>query len=116
MSGPELPYKISFFEEELACIRRITKLIDDLRDTFLLELNKMRLYLNKVHQWNQTVLQNFKQQMQPQEVSVSDFSISNFTYQNILVAADLDPDVDPVQAISQVLIEPFNHVLHTSCL
>ena len=102
MSGPELPYKISLSEEELDCIRRITKLIDDLPDMLHLELNEVRLYLNKVHQRNQTMIQNFKPQIQPQEVPVSDFSISKFTYQKILVSADLVPDIDPVQAISRV--------------
>ena len=80
--------------------RRITKLIDDLRNMLRLDLNKMRLYPKKVHQWNQTLLQIFKLQMQPQEVPVSDFYISDFTYQKILVSADLDPDIDLVQAIS----------------
>ena len=38
--------------------------------------------------------------MQPQEVPVSDFSISKVTYQNILVSSDMDIYLDPVQAIT----------------
>ena len=53
MSGPELTYKISSSEEILACLRKITKIVDDLRDN-------LRLDLNKVHQNNQTMLRNFK--------------------------------------------------------
>ena len=81
----------------LACLSKITKLIDDLRDKLLLNLNKMRLHHNKLHQRNQTVLQNFKLQMQPQEVTVSDFSLSKVAYQKILVSSDMSPDLDPVR-------------------
>ena len=58
------------------------------------------LHLNKLHERNQTMLQHFKLQMQPQAVPVSDLSLSKVTYQNILVSADLDHDIDPVQAIT----------------
>ena len=116
MSGPELPYKISFSEEALACLSNITKLIDDLHNKLRLDLNEMRLHLNKVHQRNQTMLQNSKLQMQPQAVPVSDLSISKVTYQNILVSSDMDPDLDPVQEISRVFGKPSNHDPHTCCL
>ena len=99
MSGPELPYKISFSEEAISCIRKITKLIDDLRDKLRLDLNEMRLHRNKVHQRNQTMLQNFKLQMQSQAVPVSDLSLSKVTYKNILASSNLGPDLDPAQAI-----------------
>ena len=42
--------------------------------------------------------------MQPKVVPVSDFSIFKVTYQNILVSADLDIDIDPVQKITWVFI------------
>ena len=48
--------------------------------------------------------QNFKLQMQPQAVPVSDFSISRVTYQKILVSADLDIDLDTFHEISRVFI------------
>ena len=116
MSGPELPYKISFSEEALACLRKITKLIDDLRDKLRLDLNEMRLHRNKVNQQNQTILQNFKLQMQPQAVPVYDLFISKLTYQKILVSSDLGPDLDPVQEIARVFLEPPNHYPHKSLL
>ena len=47
-----------------------------------------------------TQFQNFKLQMQPQEVPVSDISLSKVTSQKIFVSADMDPDLDPVQAIN----------------
>ena len=75
MSGPEPPYKISSSEDLIACLRKITKFIDALRDNFRLGLNDMCLHLKKLHKRNQTMLQNLKLQMQPQEVPVSDFSI-----------------------------------------
>ena len=62
------------------------------------------------------MLQNFKLQIQPQAVPVSDFYIFKVTYQNILVSADLDPDIDPVQAIARVFSKPSNHEPHTSRL
>ena len=74
------------------------------------------LHINKVHERNQTMLQYFKLQMQPQAVTVSDFSISKVTYQKILVSADLDLDLDPVQEIARVFSEPSNHEPHTSRL
>ena len=116
MSGPELPYKIYFSEEALACLRKITKLIDYLRDKLRLDLNEMRLHRNKVNQQNQTIPQNFKLQMKPQEVPVYDFFISKLTYQKILVSSDLGPDIDPVKEIARVFSEPSNHDPHTSHL
>ena len=86
MSGPELPYKISPSEQALAILRNITKIVDDLRD-------HLRLDLNKVHQNNQTMLRNFKLQMQPQAESVSDFSIlTNPISRNTIASSDLTPD------------------------
>ena len=38
------------------------------------------LHLNKLHDWNQTMIQNFKLQMQRQAVLVSDLSIFKVTY------------------------------------
>ena len=110
MPGPELPYKISLSEEELACLRKITKIIDDL----CLDLIKMCLHRNEVHHLNQTMLQNFKLQMQPQAVPVHDFSLSEITYQKILVSYDLGPDIDPVQAINRFFIKLSNHEPHTT--
>ena len=103
MSGPELPHKISSSEEIIACLRKITNIVDDLRD-------HLRLDLNTVHQQNQTMLQNFKLQMQPcqrnqttlrnfklqmkpQAVPVSGFFIlTKPTYRKIVVSSDLAPD------------------------
>ena len=76
----------------------------------------MHSHLNKVHEQNQTMLQNFKLQMQPQAVSVSDLSLSKVIYQKFLVPADLDPDLDPVQAITRFFSERSNHDPHTSHL
>ena len=79
MLRPKLPYKISLseeaLEEALACLRKITKTIDDL----CLDLNEMRLHRNKVHQRYQKTLQNSKLQMQPQAVPVSDLSFYKVT-------------------------------------
>ena len=63
------------------------------------------------------MLQNFKLQMQPQAVPVSDFSIlTKPTSKKTVESSDMDPDLDPVQAISQGFSEPYNHEPHTSCL
>ena len=100
MSGPELPYKISSSEEALACLRRITKIIDDWRDD-------LRLNLNEMHQRNQTMLRIFRPQMQPQAVSVSDFSIlTKSTSRNIVVSYDLAPDTSA--ALDSVRAYPMN--------
>ena len=58
------------------------------------------LHLNKLHEGNQTMLQNYKLQMQPQEVTVSDLSLSKVTSQEIFVSDNLNPDLDTVQAIA----------------
>ena len=50
MSGPELPHKISFSEEALACLRRIKKDLKEInqRDIKIVDgLREMRLGLNK---------------------------------------------------------------------
>ena len=102
ISGPELPYKISFSEEALAILRKNTKIVDDVRGNLRLQLNKPT-YRKTVassnlapvpsdgldsggviaqgfrgpsnHHQDQTMLRNFKLQMQPQAVPVSNFSI-----------------------------------------
>ena len=51
--GPDIPYKISSSEEILACLRNITKIVDDLRD-------HLRLGINKMHHQNQKMIRNFK--------------------------------------------------------
>ena len=83
MLVPELPYKTSSPEEALACLRKIANLIDKLHDKLCSYFNEMRSHLNKVHEKNQKMLQNFKLQIQPQSVSVSDISLSKVTYQKI---------------------------------
>ena len=124
MSGSELPYKISSSEEILACIRKIIKIVDDFCDHLRLGLNKVH-HQNQTmlrnfklqmqpHQRNQTMLRNSKLQMQPQTVSVSDFSISTKpTYRNIVVSSDLDPDlsagIDSGGVIAQGFRGPSNH-------
>ena len=45
-------------------------------------------------------IQNFNLQMQLQAVPVSNLSLSKVTPQNIFVSSDVDPDLDPVQAIT----------------
>ena len=57
----------------------------------------------KSQERNQTIfnsmvaqLQNFKLQIQPQAVPVSDLSIYKFTVHNIFVSYDLALDIDPV--------------------
>ena len=107
MSGPELPYKISSSEEIIAFLRKITKRVDDL----LLHLNKMRLHDNKLHQQNQTMLQNFKLQMQTKAVPVSDLSIlTKPTSRKIVASSDLATDpsagLDSGGVIAQVFRGP----------
>ena len=86
ISGPDIPYKISSSEEILACLRNITKIVDDLRD-------HLCLGLNKAHQQYHTMLRNVKLQMQPQAVPVTYFSILiKPTSRNIIISSDLDPD------------------------
>ena len=72
------------------------------------------LRLNKVHERNQTILQNSKLQMQPQAVPVSDFFLFEVNYQKILVSSDLNPYLDTVQAITRIFSELSNHDPHTS--
>ena len=54
--------------------------------------------------------------MQPQEVPVSDLSLSKVTLHNIFVSSDLAPDLDPFQGITQVFSEPSNLYPQTSRL
>ena len=113
MSGPELPYKISSSEEILACLRKITKEVDDLR----LHLNKVRLHDNKVHYQFQTMLRNFKLHMQPQAKPVSDFYIlTKPTSRNIFASSDLATDLsaglDYGGAIAQGFRGTSNHDPH----
>ena len=87
MSGPKLPYKNSSSEEALACLRKMTKIIDYWR-------KNLRLGLNKMHQRNQTMIRNFKLQIQPQAVPVSYFSIlTKPISRKIVVSSDLAPDL-----------------------
>ena len=64
--------------------------------------------------------QHFKLQMQPQEVSGYDHSLSKATSQKIFVSAYLAPDLyarlDLGQVISRVLPEPYNIDPHIPCL
>ena len=124
-------------EEALACLRRIT---DDLRELRLI-LNKPTsknniassdlapdlssgLYSGGVmtqgfggpsnHQRDQTMLQNFKLQMQPQAVPVSDFSIlTNPTSIKTVASSNLAPDtsagLDSGGVIAQGFRGPSNH-------
>ena len=114
MSGPELPYKISSSEEALACLRKMTKICLDLkeinqRNTKIVDdlREHLRLGLNKVHQRDQIMLQNFKLQMQSMVnlLTVSDLSISKVTSKKIFVSDDLNTDIDPVQEIARVSSE-----------
>ena len=90
MSGPELPYKISSSENILACLEKIIKGVENLR----LHLNKVRLHENKVHYQLQTMIRNFKLQMQPQAEPVSDFSIlTKPTSRKIFASSDLATDL-----------------------
>ena len=70
MSVLELPCMISSTEEALYCLMKITKLIDELRESMHSYLNELRSHLNKAHERNQTMynsmvaqLQNLKIQM-----------------------------------------------------
>ena len=73
------------------------------------------------HQQNQTMLRNFKLQMQPQAVPVSDFSIlTKPNYSKIFVLSDLAPDpsagLDSGGVITRVFSETSNHDPHISRL
>ena len=103
MSGPELPYKISSSEEILACLRKITKIVHYLCDHVRLDINKVHHHNQTMlrnfklqmqpHQRNQTMLRNFKLQMKPQAVPVSDlFILTKPTSRKIFVSSDLAPD------------------------
>ena len=124
MLGPELPYKIFYSEEILACLRKITKIVDDLCDHVRLDINKVH-HQNQTmlrnfrlqmipHQQNQIMLRNFKLQMQPQAVPFSDFSIlTNPASRKIFVSSDLAPDtsasLDYGGVINQGFRGPSNH-------
>ena len=117
MSGPELPYKISSSKKILACLEKIIKGVDDLR----LHLNKARLHDNKAHYQLQTIIRNFKLQMQPQAEPVSDFSIlTKTTSRNILASSDLATDLssglDYGVAVAPGFRGPSNHDPHISLL
>ena len=49
------------------------------------------LHLNNVHERNQKMLQNFKLQMQPQAVPISNVSLSKVPSQKIFVSAETKP-------------------------
>ena len=61
-------------------------------------------------------IQNFNLQMQLQAVPVSNLSLSKVTPQNIFVSSDVDPDLDPVQAITWIFNYSPNLDPHTSRL
>ena len=110
ISDPELPYKISSSVE-------ISKIVDDL----IFHLYKIFLHNIKVHQQNQTMLQNLKLQMQPQLVPVSDFSILTKPTSRMFVASsDLTPypldNLDSRGVIAQGFCGPYNHDPHISRL
>ena len=82
-------------------------------------IDEMSSYLTKSQDRIQTLSnymiaqhQHFKLQMQPQEVSGYDLSLSKSTYQEIFVSTDLFPDIsaglDHVQGIARVFREPSN--------
>ena len=128
MSGPELPYKISSSEEATACLRKMTKICLDLKEinqwnTKIVDdlRNYLRLGLNKVQQRYQEMLQDFKLQMQPQAVPVSDSSIlTKPTSRKIVISSDLAPDssagLDYDGVISQGFRGTSNHDPHISRL
>ena len=137
MSGPEHPHKISSSEEALACLRRITKDLRKMR----LGLNKPTSRktvassdmapdpssgLNSGgviaqgfrgpsnHQQDQKMLRNFKLQMQPQAVLVSDFSIlTKPTSIKTVASSDMAPDpsagLDSGGVIAQGFRGPSNY-------
>ena len=123
MSVLELPCMISSTEEALYCLMKITKLIDELRESMHSYLNELRSHLNKAHERNQTMynsmvaqLQNLKIQMQPQAVPVSDLSLSKVNPQKIFVSADIDPDLYPFQGTTRFLSKLSNLDPQTSRL
>ena len=121
MSVPELPYIISTSEEALALLRKITKRVDDLCKRFDNLCENLCLHLDKVHQQNQTMLQNFRLQMQPQAVPVSDFSIlikptSRKIFASSDLATDLSSGLDYGVAIAPGFRGPSNHDPHISRL
>ena len=62
------------------------------------------LRLNKVHERNQTMLQNFKLQMKPQAVPVSGVSISEVPSQKIFFSAETKPyKSDPLTKLAHFL-------------
>ena len=137
MSGPELPSKISSHEEALACLRRM---VDDLRE-LRLSLNNHTSKKTDAssdlapdpsssldyegviaqgfcgpynHQWDQTMLQNFKLQIQPQAVPVSDLSIlTKPTSRNTVASSDMSPHpssgINSVVVIAQGFCGPSSH-------
>ena len=154
MSGQELPHKIYFSEEALACLGGITKLCLDLKEInqqnikivgdlreFILGLNKptskktvvssdmapdpssgldyggviaQGFYGPSKHQRDQTMLKICKLQIQPQAVPVSDFSIlTKPEYRKTVASFDLDPDtssgLNSGGLISQGFRGPSNH-------
>ena len=81
-----------------------------------------RVFSKTIYERNQTMynymvaqIQNFRLQMQPQAVPVSDLSISKVTSQKIFVSADMDPDLDPVQAIARVFSKTFKFFTPLCC-
>ena len=113
MSVPELPSNISSPEETFqASLRRVYIIIDKLHS----ELTNSQERLQTLFNYMVSHYQNSKLRIQPQEVSGYDIFLSKITSQNIFVSADLDPDLDPVQGISQVFRKPSNIDPRTSRL
>ena len=137
MTGPELPYKISSSEEALACLMKLIKRLDDksLRldkptSRKIFASSDLVTYLSDSldyggaiaegfrgpsnHQRDQTMLRNFKLQIQPQAVPVSDFSIlTKPTYRKTVSSSDMAPDpssgLDSGVVIAQGFCGSSNH-------
>ena len=77
------------------------------------------LHLNKVHERNQKMLQNFKLQIQPQAVPVSYISLSKVPSQKIFVSAETKPyksdHLTKLAHFRQLISLPWK-IVTTSCL
>ena len=105
MSVPELPYNISSPEETfqtslriiLASLRNITKSIGELRDELRSDLTNSKERIQTMSNSMVAQIQNFKLQMKPQAVPVSDISLYKVTPQKIFALSDLALYLDPFQ-------------------
>ena len=132
MSVPELPYLISPSEEAVALLRTITKghddfckrfenLCDNLCKRFDNLCDNLCMHLDKVHHQIQTMLRNYKLQIQPQAVPVSHFSIlikptSRKIFASSDLATDLSSGLDYGVALVPGFRGPSNHDPHISRL